>query len=272
MYNLGKSEIITMQQKDRKKAILIVLITAMTLILSVVAIATAWRLRQVATVPVTPNVPQSIPQAAENPTPTPQLVCSVNFEVAKSSCDGWCDEDLDCESGMVCQITQGQMVGVCRNPSCVSDVDCICAGASPTPSPTGHISGTPSPTSLVTPTITPTVNPSVTPASSPTPTSDSGPSPTGQVTSPPQPTSPPGTLVACNGSCTNDENCSGSNVCQDGMCRNPSCSSETDCTCAAAVVPTAPALPQAGSDMPTIVLLSMGTLILLAGLIGLLVL
>jgi len=261
-----------MQQKDHKKAILIVLITGMTLILSVVAIATAWKLRQVATVPVTPNVPQSIPRAAEEPTatPTPQLVCTANLDVAKSSCDGWCDNDTDCESGMVCQISQGQLTGVCRNPACTSDVDCLCPNVTPSPSPTGQISPTPSPTSVLSPTPSPTLNPSVTPLYSPT----SGPSATPgiQSTVTPQPTNLPGTLVACNGSCSDDEDCSGTNICQDGMCRNPSCSGETDCTCASAVVPTTPTLPQAGSDMPTIVLLSMGTIILLAGLVGLLVL
>ena len=230
----------------------------MTLVLSAVAIATAWKLRQMATVPVAPNAPQSMPQAAENPTvtPTPQLVCSAIFEVYKSSCDGWCDDNLDCETGMSCLVAQGQTVGVCRNPSCTSDVDCLCPGATPTSTPGA------------TPTPAPAISPSPTNVPGTTPTIG----PTSTITATPRPTNPPATLVACNGSCSSDENCSGTNVCQGGMCRNPSCSSETDCTCAASVAPTAPTLPQAGSDMPTIVLLSMGTIILITGLIGLLVL
>ncbi len=241
---------------DRKKAILIVLITAMTLVLSVVAIATAWKLRQVATVPITPNAPQSIPKAVENPspTPTPQLVCTASFDVAKSSCDAWCNEDADCETGMSCLIAPGQTTGVCRNPTCTSDVDCLCPDVSPTPSPTGQVS----------------VTPSLTPVATSTPSPTNG--PTSALTSTPRPTTPASTLVACNGSCTNDEDCSGTNVCQGGMCRNASCSAETDCTCGLNPSPTVPTLPQAGSDMPTLVLLSMGTIILLAGLVGLLVL
>lgn len=249
-----------MQHTDRKKIILIIAITVFTLILSVIAIATAWKLRQVATVPITPNVPQSIPQAAGSPsaTPEPELVCATSFTVEKNSCDGWCNDNADCGAGMECLLAEDEEVGVCRNPACMSDVDCLCPGVSPTPSPTGTPGASPTPTLTVAP--------------SPTNVPGTTPSPTSAITSTPRPTSPPGTLVACNGSCTNDEDCSDSNVCQDGMCRNPSCSSETDCTCAAAIVPTAPVLPQAGSDMPTIVLLSMGTIILLAGLVGLLVL
>ena len=251
-----------MQQPNRKKAILIILITAMTLVLSVVAIATAWKLRQVATVPITPNAPQSIPRAAENPTatPIPQLICTAAFEVAKSSCDGWCDDNLDCETGMSCLVEQGQTVGVCRNPSCSGDVDCLCPGATPTPTPTSPpgVTSTPAPSATPTPTNVPGTTPTT--------------GPTSAISATPRPTSPPGTLAACNGSCSSDEDCSGTNVCQSGMCRNPSCSGETDCTCATSIAPTAPTLPQAGSDMPTIVLLSMGTIILITGLIGLLVL
>ncbi len=251
-----------MQHTDRKKIILIIAITLFTLILSAIAIATAWKLRQLATVPVTPNAPQSQPQAASVPTatPTPQLVCAVSFEVENSSCDGWCNDNSDCETGMTCLITGTNDVGVCRNPSCTSDVDCLCPGATPTPTPTSTPGATPTPAPTATP--TPTNVPDTTPTTGPT----------SAITATPRPTNPPATLVACNGSCSSDEDCSGTNVCQSGMCRNPSCSSETDCTCAASVAPTAPTLPQAGSDMPTIVLLSMGTIILITGLIGLLVL
>jgi hypothetical protein len=269
-----------MQQSNRKKPILIMLITAMIFVLSAVAIATAWKLRQMATVPVAPNAPQSVPQAAENPpaTPTPQLVCSASFEVSQSSCDGWCDENLDCESGMTCLIETGETIGVCRNPLCTSDVDCLCPGVSPSPTPTTvpGVSPSPTPTRVpgVSPSPTPTTIPGVSPSPSPTNAPGTTPTmgPTSALNPTPQPTNPPGTLVACNGSCSSDEDCSGTNVCQGGMCRNPSCTGETDCNCASAVVPTTPVLPQAGSDMPTIALLSMGTLILLAGLIGLLVL
>lgn len=247
-----------MQPKKQNKTILIVLITIMTLVLSVVAIATAWKLRQVATVPITPNAPQSIPRAAENPSPspTPQLVCTQGFEVAKSSCDGWCNENNDCATGTECLIAQGETQGVCRNPACTSDVDCLCPGISPTPSPTLPPNTTPSPTLTITP----------------SPTTPPGSTPTSALTATPRPTNPPGTLVSCNGSCTEDEDCSGSNVCQNGACRNPSCTSKADCTCDSATTTTPPELPQAGSDMPTIALLSMGTIILLAGLVGLIVL
>lgn len=255
-----------MQHTDRKKLILIIVITFSTLVLSVIAIATAWKLRQVATVPVAPNVPQSQPQAASAPsaTPTPELVCAVTFAVAKNSCDGWCNDSSDCELGMTCLIAGTSEVGVCRNPACTSDVDCLCPGVSPSPSP----SPTPTRVPVASPTPTATLAPTPTNVPGTTPTTG----PTSALTATPQPTNPPGTLVACNGACSSDEDCAGTNVCQGGMCRNPSCTGETDCTCAIAVVPTTPVLPQAGSDMPTIALLSMGTLILLAGLIGLLVL
>lgn len=79
-------------------------------------------------------------------------------------------------------------------------------GQTPTPTPTA--------TATATPTVTPTSSPTGTPEATPTAT----------------PTNPP--LKVCGGTCGSDNNnCQSDFVCYQGLCRNPSCTAEADCSC-----------------------------------------
>ncbi len=91
-------------------------------------------------------------------------------------------------------------------------------GATPSPSPSPSVSPSPSPTS------TPTTVPTPTPTPTPTP------------------------LASCNNSCTANSDCSGSMICNSGMCRNPSCTATANCVCA---LPTPTPLAQAPAPTPT---------------------
>jgi hypothetical protein len=102
-----------------------------------------------------------------------------------------------------------------------------------------------------------------TPSPSPSPTGSPTVSPT------PTPTSPPAaTPNSCNGTCGSNFNCQSNLVCYQGFCRNPSCTSETDCTCSTAVAPTpAPSLPESGTNWPTIVGTGLGIFVIIGALL-----
>lgn len=157
-----------------KKSTTIILTTLITLILGGVAIFTATRLYQLRNQPVAPNVPSSIPLAAETypacnlsftfsvgqtPTPTPTATPTVTPTPTDSttaptptitptgtpnSCNGTCGSNTNCGDGLFCY------QGFCRNPSCASESDCDCStGPTPTPTtPTLPQSGTNWPTLL----------------------------------------------------------------------------------------------------------------------------
>jgi len=106
--------------KGKQKTILLIAITLLTLVLGVIAVVTAYRLRQLATVPVAPNVPQSQPYAAT----TAEPVCTKIFTVAKSTCSGFCNSESDCSTGFTCSDQ-----GVCINSACaveLQDSNCQC--------------------------------------------------------------------------------------------------------------------------------------------------
>lgn len=73
--------------------------------------------------------------ASVSPSPTPPPQCGKT-----------CTSSSQCPSSMSCYISSGQTTGVCRNPSCQTDSDCICQG-----SPVLSVS--PSPTPSVTPKV-----------------------------------------------------------------------------------------------------------------------
>jgi hypothetical protein len=63
--------------------------------------------------------------------------------------------------------------------------------------------------------------------SAPTPT----PAPTAIPTNSPTPTPAPGNPNSCGGTCGSNNNCEANLFCFNGHCRNPSCSSSTNCNC-----------------------------------------
>lgn len=62
----------------------------------------------------TPTPTPTTPGVTPTPTPVPQ-------------CGNTCNSNSDCPSSMICY------TGVCRNPSCTTSGNCICATATPTP-------------------------------------------------------------------------------------------------------------------------------------------
>jgi len=120
-------------------------------------------------------------------------------------------------------------------------------GETPTPTPSG--SGTPTPSG------TPTETPTATPTSS-------------------------GTPNTCNGTCGSNANCDSGLFCYEGYCRNTSCPAETDCSCpltstststpgstTTASVPTQASLPDAGTSLPTIFGIGLGTILLIGAIL-----
>lgn len=136
------------------------IIVLATFVLAGVAIFTAIRLYQLRQQPVAPNVPSSIPKAAEvtsctlsftlnveetatpsgTPTATPSGTPvasppeSAGPSATPNTCGGTCGSNSNCQSSYVCY------QGFCRNPSCTGDTDCVCNG---TPGPTASGSATP---------------------------------------------------------------------------------------------------------------------------------
>jgi len=96
-----------------------------------------------------------------------------------------------CTTSLNCPSGMICSTGFCRNPSCTSQTNCLCPTPSPSPTPTRSPSPTPSPTPV------------------------------------PQ----------CNSTCTANSQCPSGLVCSiatgatSGNCRNPSCTSQTNCLC-----------------------------------------
>lgn len=111
-------------------------------------------------------------------------------------------------------------------------------------------------TASPTPTETPTGTPTATPTGTPTPTPTATPGPSA-------------TPNACGGTCGSNFNCQSNFVCYNGFCRNPSCTSSTNCVCSGTAAPSTPAptLPQSGTDWPTIATGFVGILVILGSLI-----
>lgn len=109
----------------KKKTLTLITITGITLVLGVIAVVTALRLRSIGTQPVAPTAPQSQPRAQEVPTPLP--ACFAEFIVGENACNGWCDSDSDCATGFC--LREPGAPGVCRNSACAGEESCEC----PTP-------------------------------------------------------------------------------------------------------------------------------------------
>lgn len=228
------------KQVNKKKTVILIVVSLVTVLLGVIAVVTALRLRNIGTEPVAPTAPSSKPQAVEPESPD---ACTVSFTITQSACDGWCNSDSDCGTGFCYVEGEGGVVpepgtpGVCRNEACPTEKTCECP-ASPTPTP--------------------------------------------------EPTPTPTPLASCNQTCDENADCSSGLTCDlpTNTCRNTACTGETDCVCptaapptptpqatsAATPVPEVPEqeLPQAGVTAPTIVLLSVGLLLLLTGMVAIL--
>jgi hypothetical protein len=121
-------------------------------------------------------------------------------------------------------------------------------------------------------TLTPTPSPTSVPGATATPT------PTPSPTLTPTPISEPN---SCGGTCGSNANCQSGLVCYQGVCRNPECSTATNCVCSESSpttppavntpAPTPPALQQAGSVNGTLILGIGGLALLVFGGLMLLV-
>jgi len=103
-----------------------------TLILAVIALATAWRLYQVGKEPIAPTAPTSFPQADEPEEPLEEAVCTLEFTIEAISCYDACTVDTDCpqnfgddEVDLVCDEDEN----ICVNESCSDEDDCVCPEA-----------------------------------------------------------------------------------------------------------------------------------------------
>ena len=205
-------------------------ILLLTAVLGVTVFLTVMKLNT--TEPVAPTAPQSKPQAAT-------AACTVEFKITVNTptptvtppaqCNGECTTNAQCPSEMVCSS------GRCRNPQCTGEDDCSCPGT----------------------TVTPTVTPTATP------------------------------VLQCNGDCSSNAQCPASMVCSSGKCRNAQCTGETDCNCPGPTVtpsntptPTTPIVqgptntpgprpevPEAGTFLPTAIIVVGGLAILAIGLL-----
>jgi uncharacterized repeat protein (TIGR01451 family) len=83
----------------------------------------------------TPTAPPSTGTPAPTPTPPP-------------GCNSTCTTNAQCTSSMICYIPSGATTGNCRNPSCQTSTNCVCATTPPagTPAPTLPESGVDWPT------------------------------------------------------------------------------------------------------------------------------
>ena len=117
-----------MDQSKKKKTIVLVIVTLVTIALGAIAVLTSLELRERATVPVAPNAPESQPLAQDIGNS-----CTGDFTVQSSVCGGWCDDDADCGDDLTCFVETGEPSidnpGVCRNPACEEEATCTC----PTP-------------------------------------------------------------------------------------------------------------------------------------------
>lgn len=128
-------------------------------------------------------------------------------------------------------------------------------------------------TATATPTATPTNKPNETPTATPTATPTMTATPTGgpnmtatpTATATARPTATPTTPASCNNSCSVTSDCGSGLTCSGGICRNPSCTNDTNCVCDTAVNPTStpePSLPVAGTSWPTILGIGGGVLLI----------
>jgi len=146
-----------------------------TLILAGVAVFTAIRLYQLRQEAVAPTAPTSKPKAQEVPIACQSLAFTLSTgtptptpAACNESCNVTIHPPINCQTGLICYQTSSLVgaPGVCRNPSCAAETDCLCGTSTPIPTPT------PTPTSTPTPVSTATPGPTSTPIAGATPTGE----------------------------------------------------------------------------------------------------
>ena len=223
-----------------------------TFVLAGVAIFTAIRLYQLRQTAVAPNVPSSIPKAQE-----------VELE-APCGFDERTGQNVSCAEGFVCVQPEVSIpgMGVCRTSGTpLGNCGLGFTFATPSPTATAIATATATATSTATATATATATSTATATAIPT-----------------------GTPNNCGGTCGSNLNCGNGLICYSGYCRNPSCTSNTDCVCSTAgptatatvkpatnstttPAPTQPALPQSGTDWPTVLGIGIGILTIVGSLL-----
>lgn len=83
---------------------------------------------------------------------------------------------------------------------------------------------------------------------------------------------PSGTPNSCGGTCGSNFNCASDLICYQGSCRNPNCTSSNSCVCGSGSSsstpgPTAPSLPQSGTDWPTVAGFGVGIFVIIGSLL-----
>lgn len=161
-----------------KKNLTIIVLLLSTILLAIIVLFTAIKLRQPG--PVAPTVPQRKPKAVEKPQPSAE--CQTTFRVIvgptntpgpsptitltptpyTTDCYTQCDTDVSCTHSLVCrEMSPG--VKLCVNPDCPNERNCWCPGpTSPPPPPTLTPIIQPTPTPVVylpTGTLIPTATP-----------------------------------------------------------------------------------------------------------------
>jgi hypothetical protein len=170
----------------KKKTIFAIALSLGTVVLAIIAVITALKLKQISEEEIKPTVPEE-PKAAEiaplptlppagtcylvfggpteTPTPTTTGTLTPTPTPTPVSLECWdeCVVDSDCPGSLVCQ--EVETIDRCVNPDCPEEEDCTCPGETPTPTPTE--TATPTPTTTATPTPGGTVTPTPTTAALP---------------------------------------------------------------------------------------------------------
>lgn len=78
-------------------------------------------------------VPSPSPSPSVSPSPSPSVSPSPSPSPPAIACFDQCSEDADCTGDLRCMDVVG--VNRCVNADCPEDIDCVCPGTSPSPSP-----------------------------------------------------------------------------------------------------------------------------------------
>ncbi len=217
-----------------RKNLLTFIIVLATVVLAGIAIFTAVRLYQLRQQSVAPNAPESKPRA-DTLQPSPAAACTLTFQIAEATAT---PTETATASPTATPTTPPSCDSSCTDTTnssdCPTGMTCTQSGGTNVCRNTSCTDSADCICATATPTATPT----------PTPT----------------PTAPP----SCGSACTSTTECGTGMTCTGNVCRNTSCTTETDCICATVAPTTPPSLPEAGTSWPTLIGIGagLGTLLL----------